>query len=503
MRILLQSRSWYIAGAIVAIAVVLIVFLGTTKKNTAPLVTAVAESGSVREFVSVSGFIEAKKSAKLAFPITGIVADVVVAEGDVVSEGQTLITLNQSALLADRQAAVASLQKAHADRTELINGPSATDRAVTDTTVAIALANVARVEAEQAERTNNAERALYSGSLAAYAVSGEISQTPPTVSGTWNCTTDAPTSYTIETFRSNSASGFSYRYRGHESGTETVYTEQSGALGACGLRLQFDPNDTYGNTTWTIPVPNPNGVTYVANTNSLELAKQQALNANAAAAEQLVLAEQQASVSNAAPRSEALARANAAITSANAALSAIDAALADRELTAPFAGVVTSLDVLPGETVTTQPIITVLAEDAFALTSRIPEIDITKILEGQRADVFFDAETTTNVPATIGFISPQAVEIDGVGYFEATLDLAERPTWLRAGLNADIDIIVAEERNVVRVPSRFVTTTEGSASVTVLAGETQILTPVDIVLQGNDGYVAVDGIEAGTTIVAP
>ena len=46
---------------------------------------------------------------------------------------------------------------------------------------------------------------------------------------------------------------------------------------------------------------------------------------------------------------------------------------------APFDGVVTNLDVLPGETVTNAPIVTLLADDAFDMTARIPEIDITKV----------------------------------------------------------------------------------------------------------------------------
>jgi len=504
MHVLLRKRRIYfiIAGVLIFLAVSLLFKL---KNNNGPeLVTTSVEKGTVTQIVSVSGFVEAQNAAELAFPLTGIIDQVLVSKGDQVKQGDPLVTLRRADLLADRQNAQADLVRAQADRDELLSGPRNEARNVTETEVAIAKENLDQTRRTELEKVNNARRTLLSSGLTTLSKDGSENASAPSITGTYQCEDEG--SYSIEVFRSSAKSDYSYRITGLESGTYNAFTDQPGSFGACGLFIQFGSGGGYANSNWAVNIPNQQSSNYVTNLNAYELALEQAENAIRSAEQALELATKQAALENADPRSEELLRANASVSSAQARLAAVDASLSDREIKTPFDGVVTDIDVLPGETVTTEPIVTVLADDSFNMTVRIPEIDVTKLAIGQSANIVFDASAKETVPSSIHFISPIATEIDGVAYFEATMQFEEVPDWLRSGLNADVDIVVDKKENVLRLPKRFVTVTEGQASVLVLKENSQktlVEKEVDIVFTGNDGYLAIDGISEGTIVVAP
>ncbi len=491
-----------IAGVLIFLAASLLFKLNSN--NGPELFTATVERGDVTEIVSVSGFVEAQNAAELAFPVTGIIDKVLVTKGDEVKQGDPLVILRRDSLLADRQNAQADLVRAQADRDQLLSGPRGEARTVTETEVAIAKEKLDQTRRTELEKVNNARRTLLSSDLSALSKNSGENAVAPTITGTYQC--DEEGAYSIDVFRSGAKSKFSYRITGLETGTYNAFIDQPGSFGSCGLFIQFGTGGGYTNSNWVVKIPNKQSSNYVTNLNAYELALEQAENAIRSAEQALELATKQATLENADPRSEELLRANASVSSAQARLAVVDAALVDREIKAPFDGVVTDIDILPGETVTTVPIVTVLAKDNFNMTVRIPEIDVTKLAVGQPANITFDAQANETVASKVHFISPIATEIDGVAYFEATMQFEEVPDWLRSGLNADVDIIVNKKENVLRIPKRFVTITEGRATVLVLKdSDTKILTEkeVDIIFTGNDGFLAIDGVPEGTTVVAP
>lgn len=500
MKNMLHTRFFYVGIAIVLIGVATISVVRVVNNGTPEGVTATVTMGPILSIVSVSGIVEAENTAGLAFPVTGTLAAVSVREGDRVEVGQILATLEQAQLQAERNDAQGALIAAEADRDELIYGPRDEERDVTSTTVAIAEEDLKRTIALEAKNVENARRTLLSTGLEALPVNKQTSDAPPAISGTYTC--DEGT-YTLSVYKSGAYSGHSYRLSGLESGTYPAYTDAPAPLGDCGLFIQFDADEIYANQDWTVEIPNKRSAQYAANLNAYKLALQQEAN-NVGAKEQalkLVLEEQ--TLENASPREEALRKANAAVMQASARLEAVNARIADRTLRAPFAGTVNNVDVVKGESVTTLPIITIVADDMFELTARIPEIDITKLAVGQRVEVIFDARSSEVIDSSILFISPLAREIDGVAYFDAKIRFDEPPEWLRGGLNADVDIIVDEKENVLRIPKRFVQGEEGAHYVLTPQGNRTATTAVEIGFVGNDGFVEVIGLDEGDTIIAP
>lgn len=490
---------------IVIIVVVIIAIIGAliyfSQRNTTPTwTTDTVTTGTVSQIISISGTVDAVGTADLAFPVSGILENILVKEGDTVSKGQVIAILSHDDVKADYQDASAALKIARADLDELISGLRTEERDVTATTLEIATEELERVSSEQDDLVKNAYRTLLSTDLAGQPESKNNDATPPRITGNYTCKEGA---YTLDIYRSGAQSGYSYRLTGIEDGTFSVYTDTSAPLGTCGLNIQFVTGESYGNSIWTIEIPNTKGASYVANRNAYDLALTKRENAIQEAKQNLILAKQNSTLDTATPRAEAVTRAQARVEQAEARLAVVSSQIKDHILAAPFDGVITRVDSVIGETIGTTPSFTMVSDTSFALTALVPEIDITKINVGQKADVVFDARQGEILPATTIFISPLAEEIDGVSYFEAKLTLDNPVPWLRSGLNADIDIIVDRHENVARIPKRYLRGTEGAYTVSLPNDDTEVPTPVTVTFMGNDGFVEIQGLNSGDTISAP
>ena len=395
-------------------------------------ITETVTKGEVSNTVAVTGTIQAENTADLAFPTTGIASEIMVHDGDIVKTGQVLATLSQTELYAERADAIGALRIAEANQSEMIRGPRDEARHVTSITLQIAEKNLTQTIAEESEKVKNAYRTLLSHDLEALPKQKSNGDIPPTVSGTYTCSREGI--YALKVFGSKSRSGYSYTLSGLETGTFSAYAESPAPLGTCGLMIQFDTDESYTDDEWTVSIPNTRSTEYVQNVNAYTLAKQQESNAVQTARQGLEKATREATLENATPREEATKRSDAGVLQAQARIAQVDARIADRTLRAPFDGVVSKVYIDIGETVGAEKAITIVANNLFELTVKIPEIDITKITVGKPAQVVFDARAEETLESTISFISPVATEIDGVAYFEAKLLFPNSPEWLRGGL---------------------------------------------------------------------
>ena len=497
-------RVPWVKGLIVVVLLCLmgLFFLMRNGKDADNLVTGKVDTGTVSHIISVSGTMDATRAAELAFVIPGVLEEIFVTEGKQVQAGDALASIEHDDLKADYKSVRASLMVALADQGELIEGITPEARAVAETNVEIARKNLERVTAEQTKLVDNAYRTLLSSGLEAVPEDKNGNYTAPTITGTYTC--DPEGSYVLDIYRSGADSGYSFTLSGIESGgTYSVFTDAPSPFGTCGLLIQFTEGDRYANSKWTIEIPNKNSSAYLTNLNTYNLLNTQKNNAIEAATQQLSLAEQTLSLETATPRTESLSRAEAKVLQAQAQLEKVRAQIDDHILTAPFDGFITNVELVEGESVGTTPVITMISSEEFELTALIPEIDITKISVGQAAEIVFDAKANEILSGQISFISPLAKEIGGVSYFEAKLILLSEVDWLRSGLNADIDIILEERDNVLRLPKRFLMQENDSYYVQTLTGEMTQKKEVQVEFMGNDGYAEITGLNEGDTVVAP
>src|SRR5512143_58104 len=137
--------------------------------------------------------------------------------------------------------------------------------------------------------------------------------------------------------------------------------------------------------------------------------------------------------------------ARAQYESAQASLSAAQARLADHELAAPFDGVVCNLDVRAGEWVTPGTPILQLGDLANLRveTTDLSEIDAARVHPQDTVLVTFDALPNVQVQGTLLRVANKSAEGSGVNY-TAVILLDRIPENLRWGMTAFADIKVTE-----------------------------------------------------------
>jgi multidrug efflux pump subunit AcrA (membrane-fusion protein) len=143
------------------------------------------------------------------------------------------------------------------------------------------------------------------------------------------------------------------------------------------------------------------------------------------------------------PDPKDVAVAQARLDNANAALKAAEAKLEDLELRAPFSGTVSEVNVRQGEWINAGQAILVAADlaDLEVETTDLNEIDAARVKVGNPVVVTFDALPGVEVNGTVKSIAPKASEGSGVNY-TVVVKLDELPDLLRWGMTAFVDVEV-------------------------------------------------------------
>lgn len=141
------------------------------------------------------------------------------------------------------------------------------------------------------------------------------------------------------------------------------------------------------------------------------------------------------------PDPDDVAIAEARLENGRSQLAAAQAALADLELAAPFAGVVSELHINPSEWVSPGQPVLLIADLAHLQveTTDLGEIDVAQIVVGDIVIVTYDALPDVVAEGTISRIAPKASEGSGVNY-TVVIDLHEIPAALRWGMTAFVDV---------------------------------------------------------------
>ncbi len=178
--------------------------------------------------------------------------------------------------------------------------------------------------------------------------------------------------------------------------------------------------------------------------------------------------------------------------------------LNEATLTAPFDGVVASVDVDEGDTASATTTIVHLVDLAsLELEVEVDEIDIPGVEVGQRVIIEVDALPDLPVEGEVTFISSLAEEEAGVVLYEVKIDFAvPEGSGLRVGMSATVDIVIDERSNVLLVPSRAPTTdSEGNPMVKVMVNEQTEERRVVIGISDGFDTEIIDGLDEGEVVV--
>jgi HlyD family secretion protein len=142
---------------------------------------------------------------------------------------------------------------------------------------------------------------------------------------------------------------------------------------------------------------------------------------------------------------------------------------------APIAGTVLELLVNEGDPVVpltsyqAGTALTTLADmTTLVFKGTVDEIDVGKLNETMPARIKIGALPDAKVDGTVYKIAPKSKTAEGATLFDVEIELLPGPgVVLRAGYSANADIVVREKQDVLLIPERLVTFSDGKATVEV------------------------------------
>jgi macrolide-specific efflux system membrane fusion protein len=120
-------------------------------------------------------------------------------------------------------------------------------------------------------------------------------------------------------------------------------------------------------------------------------------------------------------------------------------------LLSPIDGEVIVATTQPGQTVTTADAVVVLS-DHLIVRAQVDETDIGKIANDMKAVITLDAYPDTKIKAAVEHIYYESQTVNNVTIYNVDLTPQEVPSFFRSGMNATVEFIVEDKRDILIVP---------------------------------------------------
>ena len=157
------------------------------------------------------------------------------------------------------------------------------------------------------------------------------------------------------------------------------------------------------------------------------------------------------------------------IEAARAKVAAIQATLNMARLTAPVAGTVSVVNVMPGDQVKA-------GANAFRLDNlsrllvdvQVSEVDINRVKIGQPVVITFDAIFGQEYHGKVTQVAPVGDVAEGAVNFNVTVEISDADAQVKPGMTAAVTVVVNALQDVLLVPNRAVRLVDGQRVVYVL-----------------------------------
>lgn len=349
--------------------------------------------GSNGSKVSVNGRVESGNQATLSSEVGGVIRSTSVSIGQSVSAGQLLVsfdTADANLALADAEAGLAAQE---ARLAEMRSGSLEGQIKVLESAVESARIDLERVKNDTQQAIESTKRNLLNNDLRAYLadenayISENRNIEPPVLSGTYR---GEEGEYRITMYRSQTQSGYSFRYQGPEgSGTGAVNTKVAQSLGKSGLYIVF-PEDFANryDVEWVVPIPNERGIGYLSVRDAYRSAKDNREPAIRQAEERVKQREEELDMALSGSRREQISAQEAQVSQAIARVESARSQLNRRQIRAPFSGTISKVSARVGENVSPgQEMVTLVNEKVLRINAQVSPNEARSISIGDLAVV--------------------------------------------------------------------------------------------------------------------
>ncbi len=543
MKILHKKTFWIIAVIILIAAAG--IYLKASKPQKEELITASVSRGNLKQTVSATGKVESASETNLNFTTQGKLAKLYVKAGEPVKAGQFLAQLELKEPQSQVTAAAARVKEAEADLAKIKAGASTEDVVVSQKSVDSAQATLlaaqnsltnAQATQEQGmlslkdELLDDVGDAIFNSKEALDAVDdiltssyerflGNVNQStyyqsksqyPLTLSQV-NALEEANQGYTIEMEMTVLANQTSITLTSVDGLLTDVYNMllNSQALGDLTQEIIDTDKTAIETEQASIATKITTIQSDISDLNTQSVSYQTDVDEAQAkvdkAEKDLALAQAQLNLKKAGPRDFEVNLYEAKLLSAQASLQSAQATLANYNLVAPLAGLVTKTNYKVGEYVSSaKPLVVMIGESNLEIKVDVPESDITKIKVGSVAAITLDAFSDEQIfPGHITFIDPTETIINDVVYYQVKITFdQEEEEEVKSGMTANVTIATASKENVLYLPARAVIEKDGRKIVRVLVFGQKQEKEVTTGLRADDGLIEIiSGLNEGETVI--
>ena len=197
-----------------------------------------------------------------------------------------------------------------------------------------------------------------------------------------------------------------------------------------------------------------------------------------------------------------IASARSSVASAQSSVNKTWYQIQEATLTSPIDGEIVLLNGKTGDIVVTEknePFCTILNKDVFYVETQIEEVDINKIQQGQKAHVTIDALNSAQADGEVSFVSLISEESNGIVTYKVRVILENTENIdIREGMSVYIDFVIAEARDVLKVPVQAVKNIDGKPSVTF---EDKTIRNVTTGFTDGKDVEIISGLEIGEKVI--
>jgi HlyD family secretion protein len=205
-------------------------------------------------------------------------------------------------------------------------------------------------------------------------------------------------------------------------------------------------------------------------------------------------------------------QAEAQVAASRAQLAAVQNRVNDTEIRAPFDGLVTQRYASAGAFVTPTTQASAVGSGAtntsiFAVANglevlaKVPEVDIARISKGQKVGIRVDAFPEDDFEGKVRLIAPEAVVEQNVTYFQVRVDPVTGLDKLKSGMNVDLEFTGDKLNATKLVPTVAIVTKRGKPGVLVPGKDKKPeFKPVEIGSSFKDKTQVLSGLEVGDKV---
>ncbi len=206
-----------------------------------------------------------------------------------------------------------------------------------------------------------------------------------------------------------------------------------------------------------------------------------------------------------------LEAAQASVTRAEVSLKAAEDRLADTVVKAPISGTILQRNVEEGQVITSSMgamaaagtlLVTMADLENVYVKTEVDETDIGKVQADQSVTITVEAYPNRTFDGKVLKIAPQGRAVQNVTTFEVTTEISNPSKILKPGMNASVEIHVADRRDVLVLDNEAIMDMRGRSMVIPLVdGEPTRPKPIEIGVRGWDTTEIISGLEEGEEVV--